>query len=293
VHFHNRHILIDPGLALGYLRGGLLPHPRQVAAGEAAARRIVRYLAAATDVVFSHYHGDHVPLADANPYQLPLSEVACFLKQPRLYGKDPADQPAKFAARCRDLEFAAGRSIACGDGRAADGFTFFPAMPHGHGGKVSGSVMMTRIEADGEVFVHASDIQLLDDLPVAVILDWKPTILLASGPPLYRGLSSNDLAAAHDRAIRLVRAVPWCIFDHHLLRSREGLSWLEDLQPEASGVVGCAADYMHAAPRLLEADRAKLYDIDPVPPGWHEQYRRPSLKDACDTPAGTSELILT
>jgi hypothetical protein len=25
--------------------------------------------------VFSHYHGDHVPLADANPYQLSLSRI--------------------------------------------------------------------------------------------------------------------------------------------------------------------------------------------------------------------------
>lgn len=41
--------------------------------------------------------------------------------------------------------------------------------------------MMTRIEED-MVFVHASDIQLLDDATVDRILAWHPNILLASGP---------------------------------------------------------------------------------------------------------------
>ena len=34
VHTHDRHIVIDPGVALGYQRAGLLPHLIQVAAGE-------------------------------------------------------------------------------------------------------------------------------------------------------------------------------------------------------------------------------------------------------------------
>ncbi|MFW6236965.1 MAG: MBL fold metallo-hydrolase, partial [Desulfosudaceae bacterium] len=89
--------LIDPGLALGFIREGLPPHPIQVAAGETAARRIVRHLAAATDVIFSHFHGDHVPLAEANPYQLPLAEVAPLLRRPRLWAKDTRGEPAGFA----------------------------------------------------------------------------------------------------------------------------------------------------------------------------------------------------
>jgi len=44
---------------------------------------------------------------------------------------------------------------------------------------------MTRIEEGKEVFVHASDIQLFDDESVFSILTWQPTIVLASGPPLY------------------------------------------------------------------------------------------------------------
>ncbi len=70
-----RRILIDPGVALGYLRHGHLPHPCQVAVGAAVREKIIAAMPDATDIVISHYHGDHIPLADANPYQLLLSWV--------------------------------------------------------------------------------------------------------------------------------------------------------------------------------------------------------------------------
>jgi predicted metallo-beta-lactamase superfamily hydrolase len=73
VSFDNRRVFIDPGVALGHIRHGLMPHPFQVALGARIRERIIRETNLATDVVFSHFHGDHVPLADANPYQLPLS----------------------------------------------------------------------------------------------------------------------------------------------------------------------------------------------------------------------------
>ena len=41
VEVQNRRIVIDPGLALGYRRHGLLPHPAQVAVGERVRRAIV------------------------------------------------------------------------------------------------------------------------------------------------------------------------------------------------------------------------------------------------------------
>lgn|GEM_PF-2829724 len=53
-----RRVVIDPGAALGDRRSGLLPHPLQVAAGEDAREVILKRLAQASDVVFSHFHGD-------------------------------------------------------------------------------------------------------------------------------------------------------------------------------------------------------------------------------------------
>ena len=39
VELGDRKIVIDPGVALGYRRHGLLPHPAQVAVGEQVRRR--------------------------------------------------------------------------------------------------------------------------------------------------------------------------------------------------------------------------------------------------------------
>lgn len=75
VHAGDRRIFIDPGIALGYLRHGLLPHPVQVAQGERIRQRILAALTTATDVVFSHFHGDHIPLWAANPYQLAIGQL--------------------------------------------------------------------------------------------------------------------------------------------------------------------------------------------------------------------------
>jgi len=76
--------VFDPGVALGYRRGALLPHPIQVAVGERVRRDIEAALKDATDVVISHFHGDHMPVPDPNPYQLKADLVADSLRSARL-----------------------------------------------------------------------------------------------------------------------------------------------------------------------------------------------------------------
>jgi len=56
--------------------------------------------------------------------------------------------------------------------------------------------MMTKIEEDC-VFVHASDIQLLNHESISQIESWKPDILLASGPPIYLSKLSKDQIKKH------------------------------------------------------------------------------------------------
>jgi predicted metallo-beta-lactamase superfamily hydrolase len=275
VETRDRKIVIDPGLALGYRREGLLPHPAQVAVGEQVRRRIVAALGDATDLVMSHFHGDHVPLPDANPYQLPVQAVAGFFEASRLWAKGTAGQSPRMVRRRADLGEALGRKMPnaeeCSDGP----LTFSPPMPHGTPDTHLGTVMMTRIESGEVVFVHASDIQLLDDRAVSLLLDWHPDIALVGGPPLYLSrLSSEARAAAWENAQRLARHVDTLILDHHLLRSEEGLSWLERLSGEADRRVVCAADFMEQPRCLLEARRGQLYEEMPVPDGWHEAYTR-------------------
>lgn len=275
IALRGRVIVIDPGVALGAWRHRLLPHPVQIAAGAFARRRIIAALEDATDVVFSHYHGDHIPLAEANPYQLSFAHLPPRFKALRAWAKSPEGQSEKSQSRARDLMglLSTGWQIA---EEGEDGpLRFSRAMPHGLDGPAFGHVMMTRVALGGCTFVHGSDIQLLDDATVDAILEWSPDIVLAAGPPLYQyGLLPGDRTRAWQNAKRLAKRVRTLILDHHLLRSTEGLDWLQDLSKAADRRIYCAADFMGRPRRLFEAERQDLYRTMPVKEGWHEAYAR-------------------
>ena len=118
-----------------------------------------------------------------------------------------------------------------------------------------------------------SDIQLLDKMAISIIIAWKPTVVLASGPPIYLPrLREDERRDAWQNAKDLAREVETLILDHHLLRSEEGFRWLKRLNEVSDNEVLSAAEFMGTKPRLLEARRKKLYAKMPVPPGWHEAY---------------------
>ncbi len=267
----SRRVLIDPGVSLGFVRGGLPPHPLQVAAGRAARARIVRELARATDVVVSHFHGDHVPLSDANPYQLALTDLPTQPRDQRWWASPPTRSP--LVRRYEELRSALDAGLQPTEGISDGWLTFSDPVPHGCAGTSLGGVVMTRIQCGDEVFVHASDIQLLDSSAIDRILSYRPSTVLTAGPPLYlRSLSVSDRQAAFENAIRLARGVETLILDHHVMRSLDGIEWLDEVSAEAGRRVYCAADYMGQSHQLLEARRAELYVTMPVPPDWHARY---------------------
>ena len=133
-------------------------------------------------------------------------------------------------------------------------------------------VIMTRIEGDC-IFVHASDIQLLNNEAVSKIVSWGPDVVLASGPPLYLcRLSKDQVKEAWENAIRLSQKVDTLILDHHLMRSYDGFEWVEMLSDETNKKIMCGADFMKKPRMLLEAQRKDLYEKMHVPEGWHEAY---------------------
>ncbi len=291
----DRRIIIDPGVALGYQRHKLLPHPFQIAVGSSVRREIVRALEDCTDVVFSHYHGDHIPLVNANPYQLPASKVYRHFQKTRLWCKDLNDLSPAMAKRSFDFSQVLGRRFTGSEGQTDGLLCFSKSMPHGEAGSPMGTVMMTRVEDTEGVFVHASDIQLLDKAPIEQILDWKPDVVLASGPPLYlRHLSLEKRKRACEYALLLARHVTTLILDHHMLRSEEGYRFLDELSASAGHKIFCAADYMGRRRLPLEAWRRHLYREMPVPEGWHKAYSQGKVKtdqyrkwrglDICDIP---------
>jgi predicted metallo-beta-lactamase superfamily hydrolase len=184
VEVEDRRIVIDPGLALGYERHGLLPHPAQVAAGERVRREIIATLKDATDVVISHFHGDHVPLQNANPYQLKAQRVAPFCQKLRFWTKGTEGLSYNMVRRRESLCEVLGRDLPNAEGQSDGPLAFSPPMPHGEPHSRLGTVMMTRIKGEDTVFVHASDIQLLDGKAVSLILDWQPNIALVGEPSL-------------------------------------------------------------------------------------------------------------
>jgi predicted metallo-beta-lactamase superfamily hydrolase len=274
VEIKNRKIAIDPGIALGWSRFGFLPHPFQIAVGVGIRGKIIEELKNATDVVFSHFDGDHVPLLDANPYQLRLDLVKDSLSATRIWAKGPKFSSETQKKRREEVEEATRKELPNAEGKKDEILEFSSPVPHGEAGSEKGMLMMTRIKDGKEVFVHASDIQLFDEETIEKILDWKPNIVLASGPPLYRLLSSSKTQKekAWQNATKLSKNVDTLILDHHLLRSEEGIEWLKNLAKNSGHEVLCAANFMKREPLLLEAWRKELYQWLPVPKEWHEDY---------------------
>jgi predicted metallo-beta-lactamase superfamily hydrolase len=274
VETKDRKIVIDPGVALGYRRHGLLPHPVQVAVAERVKVAIEKALSDATDIVISHYHGEHHPMVNANPYQLSADRVAELLKHPRLWAKGIQNIAPGQVHRAKYLAQKVGRAFPASGGLSDGCLSFSPPIPHGQQDR-GGTVMMTRIEEEKEVFVHASDIQMLNDEATEQILAWNPTMVLASGPPIYLpSLTWREREAALRRTLMLAREVDTLILDHHLMRSREGEKWLDWVSSITNHKVICAADFMGQNRNLLEANRVSWYKKISVPKGWHEAYSK-------------------
>lgn len=269
-----RKIIIDPGVALGYRRGGLLPHPFQIAVGEKVKENILKELEGSTDIVISHFHGDHIPLVDANPYQLDAKKAAPYFVKPRLWCKGNNEMSTLMRKRRNKLSDLFDRSLPKAEGKTDGLFKFSKPVFHGEPKSGMGTVMMTRIE-DEKVFVHASDIQLLNFNAVSQIISWKPHIVLVSGPPLYlKNISKKKRDESWNNAVRLSRQVETLIIDHHLLRNNEGYAFLKKIGLESGRNIICAADFMKKRPLLLEANRKLLYKEMHVPDDWHRKYSR-------------------
>ena len=279
-----RKIVIDPGVALARLRSGLFPHPVEVAAAFRIREKILFALEGATDVVISHYHGDHMPMRAEDPYQLPM-EALPSLEGVNFWCKGPEKISSLSARRRNELSDFLGFPLPASEGKSSGNMDFSSPTPHGVREKGFGTVMMTRICEGDEVFVHSSDIQLLDRETVLKVLAWKPTIVFASGPPLYLSHRIPEAGKeAFENAFLLARNVDTLILDHHLLRSFEGYKWLKELAGKVENRVLCAAEFMGKEPELLEAQRKTLYEKMPVPSGWHEAYAKgkAGFENMCD-----------
>lgn len=279
VQVGNRRILIDAGISLGFIRNGLKPHPVQIAVGQQIKQRIIEELSSATDLVISHFHGDHIPLNDANLYQLSILEVE---ETPRNIWAHPCD-PTSSRQRERELALVIGLNcnLRSAKGEIDENLSFSDPVPHGQASPNHESVSMTIIDDQQDRFLHASDIQFLHAETIDTIIELHPDIVLASGPPIYLMKDNPALkTAAWNNILRLSEYVPLLILDHHLLRSTEGVLWLDELAGLTKNKIICVADFMEKKRYLLEAMRTELYKTIPVPDKWHEKLQEGSADPA-------------
>jgi uncharacterized protein len=273
VETKNRKILIDPGTALGYSRYGLLPHPCQVAEDESVQKKIIKRWSEATDVVISHFHGDHVPLLEANPYQLDLKKIIGLNPDIRIWTKNFIHMLPNEKKRAESISDILNKELIEAEEKEEKDIAFSGQVPHGESKNNSVTVMMTKI-AEDNILVHAPDIQLFDTETVFKIIKWKPDIVFAGGPPVYLSdrIPEKLIKKAWDNAVMLSSKVKILIIDHHLMRSREGEIWLDKLNSISENQIICGADFMKRPRKLLEADRKKLYKSIPVDSNWHKMY---------------------
>jgi predicted metallo-beta-lactamase superfamily hydrolase len=175
-----------------------------------------------------------------------------------------------FQSFCRKIHaeiiVADGKSFDYGDTKVR----FSPALPHGEDSTELGSVLATVIESGSEKFIHASDIQgPISETALQFILSERPSAVIAGGPPTYLAgykASEDSIKRGMSNLAMIAKKVPLVVVDHHLLRAQESLQELSVISAEVKplgGSIMTAAEYIGEQPRLLEANRRKLYEENP------------------------------
>jgi len=271
VSVRGREVLVDPGVALGFSRHGLHPHPIQAAFAEAVKAAIRRAWGVVSDVVVTHLHGDHLPLRDANPFQLSLDSLNGVRGSAPTLWVGASSLSRREEGRLEELVkvFRRGNLVG-GETESPDGLIGL-AGPYNHGLIGGSKVFIVRVGWPGECVAHLSDTQLLVEEVIDKVREWGPRVIVTDGPPTYR-LFGNTKEAALRRAEGVLRRLAgfadYVVVDHHVARSVGGLEWLDRMRREIGERVMCAADY-EGLPRLpLEAWRKELYEAFPEPNEW-------------------------
>ena len=272
-------ILIDPGAALGP-RLRLLPHPEEYDALKDSRQRIREYARMADVLTLSHYHHDHF-----TPNFTDTTWLASSAREARdiYHGKTLLVKDARsstnvsqrrrgwiFQSFCRKIEakivVADGMSFDYGDTKVR----FSPALPHGEDSTELGSVLAMIIESGPDRLIHASDVQgPISEIAFQFILTERPSVVIVGGPPTYlAGLKASEEAMKKGMSnlAMIAKKVPLVVVDHHLLRAQDSLQELSAISAEIKplgGSIMTAAEYLGEQPRLLEANRRKLYEENP------------------------------
>jgi len=264
-------VLIDPSVRLGPYRYDLPPHETEKARQKDLWQGIRDAAKTADVLTVSHYHYDHHNPQAPSVYRGKLT----FLKDGKFHiNRSQRERAGAFVRALKSYP----KEVQVADGNQMDfGGTellFSPALPHGYNDEL-GYVVMTRIAQGPEVFVHTSDVlgpPLKEHL--AFIVDAQPTVLYVDGPmthmPENYPEEHTKRSISHLQRILRTTNVRTLILDHHVLRDREWRTRMAAVfraGEEHDVSVLTAAEFAGKAVDQLEANRDRLYGIEPTPKG--------------------------
>ena len=272
-------VLIDPGVALGFSRWGLHPHPLQAVAGDIVRSEIINLWSDVDAVILSHLHGDHTPLYNANPFQLSLNSLGDLKADSTLYViSERYVRSSREKLRLHEIVRKYGLKVKFVSTSLSNAEHLTFSLPYPHGSSGNTYVMLTLIVGDNLRFVHASDTQLLSREVAEVIKSMRPDIVMTDGPPIYRYLNDPSfvrvmLKKAEENLRIISEQAGVIIVDHHINRCNKGLEWVKGINRKITDTeVITAAEYMHKQPVLLEGWRRTLYRALPFRNDWFKPF---------------------
>lgn len=266
-------ILIDPGTSLAPRRFGLPPSKLEFKALEDTRFRIQKYARWADVVVISHYHHDHfTPFRREDLLNSSIDSAEKIYENKNLFIKHPTlninkSQKSRATQFLRNLKKVENCKINYADGKSFKikntQIKFSDPLSHGSKGTRLGHVVTTTILWQGEILMHASDVQgPIYDRTKQYILDEKPEILILSGPPIYlQGfvIGKTDIDKAKKNLIEIAKMIPTVVVDHHLLRDLRCFDFIKSIEDAAGKKIMVASEILNKEPNLLEARRKKLF----------------------------------
>ncbi len=260
-------IVIDPAVALGPIRFGLPPHPRELARFEELQNRVFEEVRKADVTTISHYHFDHHDPEHPDIYQ----GKRMLIKHPleninKSQTKRSKDFLKLIDGKPKSIEHADGQTFKFGDTK----IEFSEAQAHGTNTKL-GYVIQLAVTDGDMTFVHTSDVEgpSLDD-QLDFILKQQPDVLACDGPMTY--LMYKYGRAALERSInnlkRIIDETPvqHMLLDHHLCRDGKWREKMVDVIKHGEGndcKVQSFAEYAGLDESLLESQRKILHEEEP------------------------------
>jgi len=270
-------VLLDAGVSLCPYRFSLPPHPIEFQTIAGLRKRIAEAADKAEVVTISHYHFDHhtpsyedwvVNWTDANETARQIyQDKTVLVKNPKEKINASQRQRAWMFQKtggkyAKKLEAADGKTFTYGQTT----LSFSDAVAHGSEDSMLGWVTMAVVEAEGERFMFAPDVQgPMSVHTLELILKAKPNVIILGGPPFYLGgfrVEAAQLEQGLQNLEKIAQAVPTVIIEHHALRNdswKQKMSEAQQQARKAGHSMVTAAEYIGDENVFLESQRKQLY----------------------------------